>query len=255
MVAIVLYRVNTGQSIPFFSSLPGFGNIKSTTEGFQEIRYDINQDKVQYFDGAWHDFKSDPQEVGNSDNKYSLTEEDLKKEFNKYYFSKDFRPSRDVYSDKTYSITIIYLATSDSSEAEAGNFWGIPGSYILEAPGVSIGNWWVGKSHPAYKRGDVVLTVSEGKQIEGFVYISSSGTYAFEAAGDNSDPFSANIAAQSAIISKAVAWRDSIFVNPIPLTYAVNKEDTAKSFCVNHFDNYLVIPNLSKPSTGASCTA
>ena len=92
LVGIGAYSLYTGKAIPFAQYLPDFMTKKEKIEVIEKIRYQIIEDKVQYYDGTiWLDFKGKNVELGEK----TIVKDEVKKDFKRYYFNEDVRLEED----------------------------------------------------------------------------------------------------------------------------------------------------------------
>ncbi len=256
VVGYFAWNFFTGKADVVANNLPLFGQTNNPIKSIQEVRYDVINDNVQYYDGTtWHDFDVKTGTANLGDKTVSKT--DLKIFFNNYYFSKDNRPSRQVYSNSDFDVNILGVSKGASLDStEKTGFYNFPGTTTFANSYMNAWFKYLGGPYANYNRGDVVSSVTKNKQIYGFLFVSFESKIIFEGVDGNGNIFDTNPFDNiiiGTIIFKSVVWRDAILKVPATISYKIDNKDTSASFCLKQYGSYLVIEDLTKPTTSNTC--
>src|SRR3989338_619137 len=158
LVGMFIYYFYSGTANPFFQFLPNFGGQKAV-EGVQVLRYDIVNDKVEYYDGnKWIDFKQGAAELESKKVNYA----DALKNFQDYFYQ-----SRNAESSKTLSdgtkITILGIERIRSGSDEIIVY---PGYVKMSLPNNEIS--YLRLDDSIYSLGKVPLSSEQSATIKDF---------------------------------------------------------------------------------------
>ena len=245
VVALAIVGLFFAKNIPFFKNLAQPGNETTSVSGIERLRYDILNDKVQYYgeDLIWHNFN------GIIDlNEKSVSYSDIHTAFSSYFFNSP-RASREVSMDsKGSSAVIIELIQKDSSkinkysEAKMGDvlvelhgsgesFGGNLGVYLLSIQN----NLAFYGTRVEHKIGPIKYWPDTFPETRTAEIMSNSGK----------------------LRGEAITWRDSVLNKPMSVTYIDKQNNGAKTInvCVTRIDNnnaYLTI-DLIQEVNGNEC--
>lgn len=232
IVGYSIYEVGTGKAIPFAKYLPDFMTKKDKVEGLEKIRYQIIEDKVQYYDGTkWLDFKSGRVEL---DEKMFIQGEVIK-DFIKYYF---------VYNKRENNDPLFVFVINYNPELTIDK-----GSLLI-------------------KNGDVTIVIKENKEQfvldnenEVFIVRKSEDAKVEHVVLDNGDEIDvvrssgegfklervdSSAGLYKTIKDRAMAWRDSVLKKPISIGFFVGDNRESIRTCVDKRGTDLIVDLLKE---------
>lgn len=192
-------------AIPFYNNLPDFNETATQVSGVEILRYDVQNDAVQYYspatenrDSKWTNFRG----------RVSLDEKNISYDtvlssFRSYYFFGS-RTSNSMKLNEQYAVEF-------NIEQYSGKDW---------------------------KVGDVMITIISNGQVQGFFILSlSSDSFGYPspyviAKSDAEKLMQSHADWASTIKSQATAWRDSVLKNPISISYNDNVDGQSKQIQV-----------------------
>ncbi len=218
---------------PFFKNSPGFEDTNYSPSVIGTVRYDIQKDKVEIYDGKdWNNFDKG---MEFSAFEQPVVGNDLLPEFRRYYFQGE-RPVKSIYANKNAIVNVNHI------EPESGSI-----SKLYLGNNVAI-------QQASYVRGTVSLTLfstnpqGSADTIVGYYLIDSPSKIVFvPIQGISSEAISATTSSldRAELANKAISWRDSVFAKPIIFNGA--------EFCAKIIDNRYINVNLNKQ--GEICDA
>lgn len=278
LIAIVLL------AIVFFGPMKGFGKIQNffdNAPGFNEgdkqatqigiVRYDVEMDKVQQYDGErWSDISQPVSFLGL---KKPTSESELNQIFESYYFDGKRDESKEVLKNNNYAVVVQGLAKNSAPAYEQSWYESkfIGGNLALFKDWISNNPTYFDSVD--YNRGTITLNVWKLKSdssidsIAGFIFVDPSGKLnpldggtKIEVQQTTSDASSKadflkeifgespsfTQSEQSIIQSKSVAWRDSVFKQPI-ISVQGNKFCLTKVGTSYLSEGKYIIVDLNKP--------
>ncbi|HVY01253.1 MAG TPA: hypothetical protein VHA12_00625 [Candidatus Nanoarchaeia archaeon] len=194
----------------YFDNTPGFNDTSKEPMKIGIVRYDIEMDKVQLYDGErWNDLTTNTKFDGL---KKETTESEMNQIFEDYYFDKSKRNSAEIFNNGEYNVKVTEIAKSKSLEPEKPSWYNV-GGWI----GYGIGQWTLNTA-PVYSRGTVIAFVSKGKSEYGILFFNGNNNgefYGVVQSSSDSAPVNPFNEVQSIVINQnATIWRDSVFKNP-----------------------------------------
>lgn len=261
LVSIFAYSFFTGTNV-FFKFIPTFNLSSSATGGLEIFRYDVPNNKLQYYDGAsWNDFK-----LGTSlkINNKKISSDSLRSGIREFYETKSELPKERIWESFTKKYKKYRSDDSGSYNAELTyDEANITRFYYSDKTGYGA----VEVDITNVTQYQHVFTSSEGFFEESNTYSKKPSNMGFLISFDDSI-YSLDRRGYSSptiqliekpnedeieIKNKAIEWRDSILKNPVELCWDwVEKSDEPKcnSFCLDKISDsgkvYLWV-DLSKP--------
>jgi hypothetical protein len=222
----------------FFDNTPGFNESSKEPMKIGIVRYDVEMDKVQQYDGErWNDVSSSATFEGLSK---PTSESELNQIFEDYYFNGKRNESKQVLKNSNYLVSVSGLAKSTSPKYESKWY-----EASFTGGNLAVFTDWI-SNNPTYfdsvdyNRGTIILNIwklkSDGNidSIAGFIFVdprgnlnsldgatkieiqqttsdASSKTDFLKSIFGESPSFTSN--EQTNIQSSSIAWRDSVFKN------------------------------------------
>lgn len=229
IVGLGYYLQYSGNTKFLENILPNFGTEKPIIESIEVIRYDLYEDRVEYFDGEqWIAFTKGEKIFENK----VVKEEGLKSDFrDNYYYDPKIRES--------FAINI----------PDFGNLKFISFSKVNEQAEYIA--WYERRHTPLLmKLGDpFFVSRDQTGNTLGYYYIIDQKLYFSKTSGAQSEDTQVVDSPNSQkLITSFLIWRDSILKKPIEIHY-FDKSGNAKSdwYCVTKYDNMYLAVDLNKP--------
>ncbi|MBI2632233.1 hypothetical protein HYW75_04470 [Candidatus Pacearchaeota archaeon] len=217
LVGIFIYDVGTGKAIPFAKYLPDFMTKKDKVEGMEILRYQIIEDKVQYYDGTnWLDFKDGKVELEEK----ILTQSEVTEDFIKYYF----------YNKRENNDHLFVFLINRNPELDKDK-----GSLLIKNGDVTVvikenkEQFVLDNKNEVYivRRSEDVnvehIILDNGDEID--VVVSSGGGFKLERVDSSAGLY-------NTIKDRAMAWRDSVLKKPIEIGFFVGDKEEIIRACV-----------------------
>jgi hypothetical protein len=232
----------------FFDNTPGFNDTAKEPMKIGIVRYDIQEDKVELYDGERWTALSDNAKFDGLQK--ATSESELNNVFESYYFDKSKRNSPEIFNNNQYTVKVTEIAKSKSLEPESPSWYNI-GGWI----GYGIGQWTLNTA-PAYSRGTVIAFASKGSAEYGILFFNGNANGEFYGVVQSSsesapsNPFSSM--EMQTINQNATLWRDSVFKEP-SITVQGSKFCLKKVGTSYLSDGRYILTDLNK--AGEKCNA
>ncbi|MEK6818582.1 MAG: hypothetical protein AABY10_01470 [Nanoarchaeota archaeon] len=243
LVIVVLVIVIGGYALTSQQFLDYFGNTKFQEENITikeiaYIRYDISKDKVQYYDStSWNDFPQNKETV--LDNK-KISEDALKLEFSKLYYTRNF-PATLILVERNNK-KIKELQGWESGRAYKKEF--IISGFSQEEKGAVF----IETMHTSARNDP-----NRGESKTRFRLSLDNNLCEYIGLGDLCPIFKYLDSPEYEIIGKTAEWRDAVLKNPISINYKTLNENEfvpkTETFCIQKIDDIYLNINLNEPKT------
>ncbi|MBI2451657.1 hypothetical protein HYV50_01100 [Candidatus Pacearchaeota archaeon] len=227
--------------------IPGFRPQNATTESIEIIRYDIENNNMQYYDGlSWLDFQN---EISLENKK--LNHNSLIADFSDNYYGKTRQKERVSISQETLK------------EFYKNNYNSLP---VLDAYIFNMVQYTSDSPKDFSKRGDVyailISKIGFGKddnKIYGELTLNANNELKIRTINNDLSSlmlYFSRIQQTSelykATVPKMAEWRDSVLKKPIKINYKENEQSTSNYFCAEKKDNKFLVVYLDKPKSQTS---
>lgn len=228
--------------------IPNLNASRPLTEGIEQVRYNIPEDKVQYYDGTkWIDFKADIADL----NDKRINKQQLLETYVTYYYDKK---SRGVQT----------APLSEKSGAELYPNYGI--DYCLffsDITRTNAGDDAHGAISIIILRGQAGGRCEENtNDVFGLFSFKTNGRLWFEsvdAAGNfqqSVDITETKTNVYQEVVTKSIVWRNSVLKNPIEIAYFDLKTEQSinEKYCVDLKDNSYLVVDFKVPGENCDLT-
>ncbi len=267
VVGFGAYSFFSGKAIPFFDFLPGFNRTVERVSGIEILRYDIIDEKVQYYDKAyWRDFEGEVF-LGDKRVKYG----DVKRDFERFYYESK-RENNLIEIEQRFSlIGILDLVNSYNNNIilidknlqdwsrVLGSSLNLKSYKIYVPDGVSIGyRRDLELSFARFgsigcekcKSGDVEFQLmnkelSRGSPISFVLGLDDTFSILYS---DIKQLSKINVKEDllNRIFNGMMNWRESVFDKPIRISYSEDDIGIVNHFCSELRDKRYIVVDLSK---------
>ncbi len=220
LMIMLFTRAQTGHWIPDF--IPGFNQTGTERTELALVRYVISDDRVDYYDGAnWRAFGDASRQFSadtNANNKYNGAV--LRQEIRAHYFDSrgQLRKAENIEFYDLFDGYYIRISEVIDQSYE------IPQSWWESRLTQEAVNYLSGSVRPL-QRGDVMLELwkhggtTEAGQLQGMYVLRGVAGEILRISRSGSDFFDEKIAARELVRRKAIIWRESVFQQPMRVTY------------------------------------
>lgn len=245
LIVVIAGIIGFGGFDNFKNLFPNFGDEGKNLEGVEKLRYDISDWSVKYYDGTnWILINN---EVDISGKKFSQVP--LQADFGNFYYS-NFEEDRIVvnsniknlkflkgpidafyYGDKDSLEPIYFSSDLSDDQREAGRFI-LLNKIIL----FSIGD-------SKFLLNEDLNLYAQTSRDKGYILVRDD--YIFN--DDSIFEFVLEENFKKRLIDEVISWRDSVFKEPVKLSYRMDKGFSHELFvCAKKFDDKYIIVDLSQ---------